>query len=321
MEIAFLTPLPEPDGGGSAFNAGLVPALRAQGHQVTVTDRLAEAPHGVPIVDGMLLPRLENEIEALLARDAVAVVHHVSAAAGRDMTARNAVGECERRMLPRLRRVVTTSRPVAERLAAQFGVAAPLLLQPGLPDLPRSTGSAAGCAILCVGVLTPRKGHDRLLTALARLTDLDWSLTVAGDAGRDPVHADTLAAQVEALGLQNRVTLLRNPAQEELQPLWAGADLFATATGWEGYPAALAEAMRRGIPIVAPDLPGIEALVPPGAGVLHKPDDLATFGKCLRRVIFDHALRTELADGAWQAGAVLPGWDEQARTFVSILKG
>ena len=35
-------------------------------------------------------------------------------------------------------------------------------------------------SLLSVGALVPRKGHDVLIAALATLTDLPWSLTIAG---------------------------------------------------------------------------------------------------------------------------------------------
>ena len=318
MHLAFLVPSPEPPGGGSGFNAGMVPALRALGHQVDI-GQASLPPLGIPVIDGLLLPDFAEAMPALIERDAVAVVHHVSAAAGRDAVARQAVRAVEQRLLPQLRRVIATSQSVAERLEGEFGLVGVRVLTPGLPVLPRSEGSAGACALLSVGVLTPRKGHDRLLRAMARLTDLDWSLVIAGDGRRDPVHTAGLFALIDELGLQDRVTLLPDPAA--LEPLWRQAGLFVLDTAWEGHPAAIAEALRRGLPVVAPLLPAVEALVPAGAGVLYPAGDAATFGKCLRRAICDAALRADLAAAAWQAGQALPGWEQQALLFETILKG
>ena len=274
-----------------------------------------------PIVDGWLLPDLDASLDTLIARDAVVVVHHVSARAGQDKSAKDAVRATEQRMLPAFRRVIATSGPVAERLSAAYGLTAVPVLVPGQADLPRCAGSGGpGCHILSAGVLTPRKGHDRLLQALARLTDLDWTLTIAGDAQRDPAHAGTVAAAIEALRVAPRVTLLPDPTDEALEAEWARADLFALASSWEGYPAGAAEALRRGIPVVATTVGGVPALVPQAAGVLCPPDDPATFSKSLRRVIFDAALRADLAEGAWQAGLAMPGWPQQALAFLSLIE-
>ena len=318
MHFVFLTPSPAPAGGGSRFNAGLVPALRALGHTVDVRHDADALPQGARVVvDGLLLPDLEGRFAS---GEAVAIVHHVSAKAGQDKGAKAVVQAIERRMLPGLGRVIATSEPVRSRLAEDYGLEGVALLPPGQPDLPRSAGSGGpGCHILAAGVITPRKGHDRLLQALGRLMDLEWTLTIAGDAQRDPVHAGTIAALVDSLGMRARVTLLADATAAALEAEWQRADLFALASSWEGYPAGVAEALRRGVPVMATMVGEVEATVPLTAGILSPPDDPVTFSKCLRRAIFDRALRAGLADGAWQAGLAMPGWPQQALAFLSIV--
>ncbi len=189
---------------------------------------------------------------------------------------------------------------------------------PGAHDLPRNVAADGTCRILSVGVLTPRKGHDALLRALARLRDLDWSLTIAGSAGRDPGHAAYLAALVPELGLADRVRLLADPNDAALDALWREAQLFALTTRWEGYAAGVAEALRRGIPVVVTE--GGGALVPMSAGAVCALEDEPTLSKCLRRVVFDAALRAEMAEGAWRAGQGLPSWQDQAAAMDRVLR-
>lgn len=323
MQLCFLTPTPEPPGGGSRFNAGLIAALARRGHQVLRGgDAAALPPEARPIVDGMLLPALEPAMDRLLQQDAVVVVHHVAAATGQARTLRDAVQAVEARWLPQVRRVIATSAPVAARLVADYGLQDVPVLAPGIDDLPRSPGSGGpACRMLSVGVITPRKGHQRLVQALAGLTDLDWTLTIAGDAQRDPVHAQTVAALIDTTGLAGRVTLLPDPDDTVLEPAWRGADLFLLASSWEGYPAAVAEALRRGIPVVAEAAESVAAMVPQGAGIIAPKNDPVTFGKCLRRGIYDTALRHSLAEGAWTTGRALPGWPDQATLFETLLEG
>src|SRR3954452_3222635 len=108
MQIAFALPSAAETGGGGGrdYVQGLIPALRDLGHSVALVegDHPALAPGALPVIDGMLLPRLRSRLPELVAADAVALVHHVSAAAGRDDGAREAVLAIEREMLPRLRR-------------------------------------------------------------------------------------------------------------------------------------------------------------------------------------------------------------------------
>lgn len=321
MQIAFALPDPADTGGGNglAYATSLGAGLRHLGHDVQVIEGNDPIfpPGTVPVIDGLLLPGLLDRTEPLAAAGAIAVVHHALARAGRAPAERDAVAAALRVMLPRMRRVVATSQPVADRLQQEFGLATVDVVEPGADDLPRSQPAPGPCRILAVGVLTPRKGHDALLHALAPLTDLDWSLTIAGAAGRDPVHAASLAALIPELGLAHRVRLLADPDDAALEPLWREAHLFALATRWEGYAGAVAEALRRGVPVVVTQ--GGGALVPPDAGAVCAPDDAPTFSKCLRRVIFDHALRGDMADAAWHAGQALPGWAAQAVRFDQVL--
>ena len=331
MQIAFALPRPDAAQGGDSarYAERMATALRQSGHDVTVLqdDDPSFPPGTVPVIDGLLLPALLPRLDELVRRDAVALVFHASARAGRDPAARPAVQAAERAMLPALRRVVATSAAVAERLVAEFGVAstAVTVAPPGLDDLPRSTGprgtGSGECRILSVGVLTPRKGHDLLLRALARLGDLAWTLDIAGADGRDPAHADHLAALAADPALAGRVRLVRNPEPAALDALWRGADLFALATRWEGYPAAVAEAMRRGLPLLVSAGGSAADLVPPDAGLACALDDEPTLSKCLRRLVFDRGLRAGMAEASWAAGQRLPGWPEQAALLDQLLRG
>ncbi|MBC7801525.1 MAG: glycosyltransferase family 4 protein, partial [Gemmatimonadaceae bacterium] len=290
MEFAFALPDRADTGGGAgfAYADGMARALRGMGHAAVVHEGEGWScpASAIPVVDGLLLPALMHDIGRLAAQGGVALIHHVLARAGRDATQRMAVWDAMRAMLPRLR-VVATSQPVADRLAADLGITA-AVVPPGSDDLPRSPPQDGPCRILSVGVLTPRKGHDLLLRALARLTDVDWSLTIAGAAARDPVHAAHLAALIPELGLSHRVRLLPDPDDASLEPLWRDAQLFALATRWEGYATAVAVALRRGIPVVVTQAQGsgAGAMVPPGAGAVCAFDDGPTLSKCLRRLVF-----------------------------------
>ena len=114
--------------------------------------------------------------------------------------------------------------------------------------------------------------------------------------------------------------MLADPDDAALDAEWARADLFALASSWEGYPAGIAEALRRGVPVVATSVGGVPALVPMSAGILCAPDDGVTMSKCLRRAVFDTSLRAALAAGAWQAGMAMPGWPQQALAFLQMIE-
>lgn len=342
MRVALLVPGPfDAISGGYAYDRRIVAGLREAGHEVQVVELSGRHPHpddaalasaraaldavadGTRIViDGLGLPAFAPLADTLEARGAVGLIHHPTALEhGNPGPVRDALREAEQALFPRLARVITTSPLTARRLPEEFGADAARIgvVEPGTDPAPRSTGSRGdGCAILSVGTLVPRKGHDVLLRALGTLPDLDWTLTIAG-APRDPVHAHGLVALADELGIAARVTFAGEVDDVALAALWAEADLFALATHWEGYGMAAAEALARGLPVAITAGGAIAEVVPVGAGVVSPPGDAVSLGKAMRRAIFDTALRADMAEAAWQAGQALPRWADRARSFAAEL--
>jgi len=343
MHLALIVPAPfETISGGYAYDRHIVAGLRAAGHQVDVIevagthpladdcardaaciawDALGETAR--PLIDGLALPAFAGMDDALAARGAMALVHHPTALeTGYSEPDRARLRGIEQRLLARLARVIVTSDPTAERLSNEFAVPRPRIavVMPGTDDAPRSLGSGgATCEILSIGALVPRKGHDLLLRALARLFDLDWHLTIVGSAARDRVHADGLLALAEELDIMPRVRFAGEVNDAALETLWHRADLFALASHWEGYGMAIGEALKRGVPVAVTAVGIAPTLVTPENGIMVQPGDQVTLSKALRRVIFGADLRRDIAEAAWQTGRQLPSWDEQSRAFATAL--
>ena len=256
MRVALLVPAPfDTVSGGYAYDRAIVRGLRAAGHTVELHELAGRHPLAddaarasasaafdtldddvVPVIDGLGLPSFRDRAAALAARRTIGLIHHPAALeTGTTPEDHAALLEAERGLLPWLARVVVTSAGTAARLSAEFGVETSRIsvVVPGTDEAPRCFGSGGpGCAVLSVGALVPRKGHDVLLRALARLFDLDWHLTIVGSPHRDPVHAHGLYALAGQLGIASRVTFAGEADAESLDALWRGADIFALAT-WQ----------------------------------------------------------------------------------------
>ena len=344
MRVALLVPGPfDAVSGGYSYDRRLVAGLRALGHEAEVVElagryplpneaALASAraaldalPHGtVPVVDGLGLPAFAPLADALAERGAVALIHHPTALeTGVPEADREALRATERALFGRVARIVATSPLTARRLVEEFGAdpARVGVVEPGTDPAPRAPGSGGpGAVLLSVGAVVPRKGHDVLLRALGGLADLDWRLVVAGPENRDPVHAHGLRALAEELGIARRVAFAGAVDAAELEALYAGADVFALATHWEGYGMAVAEALARGLPLAVTAGGAVAELVPAGAAVVSPPGDSVSLGKGLRRLIFDADLRRGMAEAAWRAGQRLPRWGDRAAAFVAEIE-
>jgi len=203
----------------------------------------------------------------------------------------------ERAALAATARVIATSTTTATTLTADFAVPEARLTVacPGTDPAPRAGGSARnstspGVAILAVGSLTPRKGHDVLIAALAGLAHLDWRLTIAGPADRDPAHARDLAGQIGAAGLQDRVSLAGALDAGAIARAYDGADLFALASRHEGFGMAYREAMAHGLPVVGSKAGAVPEATR-GAAHLVEPGDPAALRAALAPLIEDRAAR------------------------------
>lgn len=276
------------------------------------------------VVDGLALGGLPAVAESHAARlRLVALVHHPLAdETGLAASTREHLEQSERRALQAVARVVVTSHFTARRLAA-FELPRDRLhvVEPGVaPARPAAGSSGSGCQLLCVATLIPRKGHDVLIDALARVADLDWHCDCVGALDRDPDFRERIAARIDAHGLADRIRLRGTYDAEALDGAYHAADLFVLASHYEGYGMVISEAIAHGLPVVTTTGGALADTLPAGAGRQVEPGDVAALAGALRAMIGDSGIRAQAREAALAARRHLRDWDAAADEFAAILE-
>jgi glycosyltransferase involved in cell wall biosynthesis len=122
----------------------------------------------------------------------------------------------------------------------------------------RQEGLGAAPLVLYLGKLTPRKGVDHLVEAMARLRRTDAVLVVAGN---DMGVGAALARQTERLGLQRRVRFVGLLTGQERLAALADADLLVYPSTDEIFGLVPFEGLLCGTPAVVSDDCGCGELV------------------------------------------------------------
>ena len=326
--------------GGYLYDARIVAELEAAGTSTRVHElegrfpdvdavartsldtTLSRVPGGaVVVVDGLALGGAPEVAEAHASRLAlVGLVHHPLAdETGLDAGKRARLHASETEALRHVRGVLVTSPYTARRLRDAFDVEEERIraVLPGTDPAPAAEGPPPEEPpwLVCVGSVTPRKGHDVLLRALARIDDLEWRCGCAGSLDRAPGYVESVRAAAERLRLVERVRFMGELTGDALDEVYRSATLFVLPSHYEGYGMAFAEALARGLPVVGTTGGAIPDTVPPDAGILVEPGDDEALAATLRELLENDARREGMAAAARQHARELPGWDRQALAF------
>jgi glycosyltransferase involved in cell wall biosynthesis len=168
--------------------------------------------------------------------------------------------------------------------------------------------------ILAVGAHRPHKNHEVLVRALASVPD-HVELVIVGYFDRS--FHDPLPGLIAELGLESRVKLVPDVADEWLPAVFRAASVFAFPSLAEGYGLPVLEAMAAGVPVVMSDIE-VLAEVAGQAALMVPPRDAASWAAALMAVLGDPALSGRLTE-AGRAVAAAASWDHGALALGRLL--
>ena len=293
--------------GGNLYDGFMIDALRNRGWWVTVADEQPRPDVDVVIQDSLSIPAGPPEGKTPL----VALLHQIpSEVGGEDRRAEDAV-------LQRASVVIAVSDHIAAAVSARTG-ARVVVISPGW-DRAWARLRNDDAEVLCVANATPVKAIPDALEAFRRANLDDATFTLVGDAQRDQSEWETI--RVAASSESSGVVLSGILPPDELAERYAAARVMLSASRYEGWPIAMAEAMASGVPVVAFDAPGIRELVRDGVdGLLVEPGDVDSLAAALRGLWGAPALRSRMGLEARRRARAWPTWKSSSARFVEVIE-
>ncbi|MEV0714777.1 glycosyltransferase [Asanoa sp. NPDC050611] len=202
-----------------------------------------------------------------------------------------------------------------------------LVLIPGGVDdelfQPEGPGAARGPRrrVLSVGALTPRKGHQDVISALRLVPDAECVVVggpPAAGLAEDP-GARSLRELADRYDVADRVHLIGSVPRREMPQWYRSADLLVAAPWYEPFGLSPLEAMACGVPVVGTAVGGIAETVVEGlTGDLVAPRDPRALGTAIRRLLGDPVRHLAYATAAIDRARQVYSWKRVAAQLSSV---
>ena len=326
--------------GGNAYDRRMCEALglrevtvRGQwptpdhGARVALARELAEIPDGsVALLDGLVACGVPEFVVPHARRLRLAILLHLPLAdeIGLPVDRAEELDKLERETLHAATAVIATSAWAARRAVEHHGLdpSRVHVATPGTTPAPLATGSDG--RLLCLASITPRKGQDVLVEALAGIADLGWTCECVGSVRRDPAFVERVHGLIARHGLASRMSLAGPLPDAELEARFGRTDLLVLPSRGETFGMVVTEALARGIPVLTSDvdaLPDTLGRAPDGSvpGMLVPPGDAAALSDALRRYLIDASLRGRLRESARDRRRELEDWNKAAARLGAVL--
>jgi glycosyltransferase involved in cell wall biosynthesis len=277
---------------------------------------IAEMPDGaVVLIDGLIASTLPAALVPHARRLVLVVLVHLPLGDGppghevADARSR----ECA--VLAAATAVVTTSTWTRNLLLDRYPLRPDnvAVAEPGADPAELAPGTADGGQLLCVAAVTPHKGHDVLLAALAAVPDLLWRCVLVGTLDRDPDFANLLQRRADEAGIGDRIWFAGPRTGDELDRAYAAADVLVVPSLGETYGMVVTEALARGLPVIATAVGGLPNALGRTVdgrrpGLLVPPGDAPALAAALSNWLRDADLRLGLRLAAQERRGTLSDW-------------
>jgi len=185
---------------------------------------------------------------------------------------------------------------------------------PPIPD------ERIGPQLLFVGRLRSWKGEEIALHAIARLKDIPWALTIAGD-GPNRKRCEQLCLK---LGIENRVTFKGSTSSERSLELFKSSDVFIFPSLHDSGGIAVLEAMANSLPVICLNKGGPGDMVTQECGIAVNIGDwnqtVDAVADALKRLLLDATLRRRMGQAGHLRCAMLYDWNQREVTMLESIR-
>ncbi len=172
--------------------------------------------------------------------------------------------------------------------------------------------------LLYVGRFNVFKSVETLIEAVGVLNQMEvgeFELDLVGEGEQRPV----LERMVSELGLTRRINFVGWIARDRIAHYYRRADVFVTATTWEGMPNTVLEAMACGLPIVGTQASGLCELVNNGLnGYLVPVNDPDALAKALASLVNNGYERRRMGRQSRRLAEREFAWEYIAEQYVGV---
>jgi len=151
-----------------------------------------------------------------------------------------------------------------------------------------------------VGSLNPLKGHEDFLQAAALVKDIfpaAYFIVAGVDVTAGQTNRTNLERLLRKLKLESRVRFIGK--MDDVAPLFCALDIFVSASHFESFGLAIAEAMTTGTPVVATATEGARELIRDGAtGLLVRVRDVGALAEAIGTLLSDEERRQRIGQSA-----------------------
>jgi glycosyltransferase involved in cell wall biosynthesis len=227
--------------------------------------------------------------------------------------------------------IIVPSRQLREYLARQgvdqekIAVASPGIAKVPASRLPHPKVLTANdpITLIAVGTLSRGKGQLDVVHMLAQMLTTNFRLHLIGDCAQNASYTEEMRAFIQRSHLQESIIIHGSVPQQALFELLPQCDLYCSASSYESYSMATAEAVAHGLPALAYTTGAIGDWIEDGVnGVLIELGQSAQFFQALRRLLTERDLLNQLRHNAWARTANLAfnSWDKTYQDFLRALK-